>query len=48
MPQTREIIAYAQKTKVQIIAFINKIDKPNILFDKILNPLANNSLISEK
>ena len=48
MPQTKEAILCAKNAKVPIIVFINKIDKPNISVNKVINQLAENNLVSEK
>lgn len=48
MPQTKEAILCAKNAKVPIIVFINKIDKPNISVDKIINQLSENGLVNEK
>jgi translation initiation factor IF-2 len=48
MPQTKEAILCAKNAKVPVIVFINKVDKPNISVDKVINQLAENNLVSEK
>ena len=48
MPQTKEAILCAKSANVPIIVFINKVDKPNISVDKVINQLAENDLVSEK
>ncbi|XP_015609390.1 uncharacterized protein LOC107274628 [Cephus cinctus] len=41
MPQTREAIDHAKVAGVSIIVFVNKMDKPNVNTDRIMNELAN-------
>ncbi len=47
-PQTIEAIDHAKAADVPIIIFINKIDKPNIDIDKILNDLSTHNLMIEE
>jgi translation initiation factor IF-2 len=48
MPQTLESIAHAREAEVPIIVAINKIDKPNVNFDRIYNELAAHGVQSEE
>lgn len=48
MPQTREAIDHAKVAGVSIIVFVNKMDKPNVNTDRIMNELANCDLTSEE
>jgi translation initiation factor IF-2 len=46
--QTVESIKIAKQTKLPIIVFINKMDKPNINSENILNQLTDNDLMPEE
>jgi len=48
MPQTVEAISHARDAKVPIIVAINKIDKPNINLDRIMNELSEHGIQSEE
>ncbi|MCL6429213.1 Translation initiation factor IF-2 [Spiroplasma sp. JKS002669] len=48
MPQTKEAIDHAKAANVEIIVFVNKIDKPGINKDKVLSELSNFGLTSEE
>lgn len=48
MPQTREAVDHAKAAQCPIIVAINKIDKPNINIDKIMNGMADLGLIPEE
>ncbi|MBI1746557.1 MAG: translation initiation factor IF-2 [Acidobacteria bacterium] len=48
MPQTIEAIDHAKAANVPIIVAINKIDKPNATPDRVLQQLADRSLLAEK
>ncbi|MEA5026431.1 MAG: translation initiation factor IF-2 [Erysipelotrichaceae bacterium] len=48
MPQTKEAVDHAKAAKCPIIVAINKIDKPNINLDKIMNGMADLGLIPEE
>ena len=47
MPQTIEAISHAKNAEVPIIVAINKVDKPNVNFDRINNELAEHGIQSE-
>jgi translation initiation factor IF-2 len=47
-PQTKESIKVAKQAKVPIIVFINKIDKPNINVENVMNQLADQQLTPEE
>lgn len=48
MPQTKEAIDHAKAANVEIIVFVNKIDKPGINKDKVLSELSTFGLTSEE
>ena len=48
MPQTKEIIKYAQEGNIPIIVAINKIDLKNIKLEKIIEDLSKHNLIPEE
>lgn len=48
MPQTKEAIDHAKAANVEIIVFVNKIDKLGINKDKVLSELSNFGLTSEE
>lgn len=48
MPQTKEAIDHAKAANVEIIVFVNKIDKPGINKDKVLSELSSFGLTSEE
>ena len=47
MPQTKEAIDHAKSANVPIIVAINKIDKPNINIEKVMEEMANNGITPE-
>lgn len=47
-PQTEEAIDHAKAAGVPIIVFINKIDKPNINFEKVMSQLSEKNLMPEE
>lgn len=48
MTQTKEAIDHALNAKVPIIIFINKMDKPHINPQKVINDLATNNVVVEE
>lgn len=48
MPQTREAIDHAKVAGVSIIVFVNKMDKPTVNTDRIMNELSVCGLTSEE
>lgn len=48
MPQTKEAIDHAKAANVEIIVFVNKMDKPDIKTDRILSELSAFGLTSEE
>ncbi len=47
MPQTKEAIDHAKSANVPIIVAVNKIDKPNINIEKVMEEMANNGITPE-
>ncbi len=47
MPQTKEAIDHAKSANVPIIVAINKIDKPNINIEKVMEEMASNGITPE-
>ncbi|KAK9495423.1 hypothetical protein V1508DRAFT_380355 [Lipomyces doorenjongii] len=47
MPQTKEAIKHANSSNVPIIVAINKVDKPNINIDRVMQDLATNAVYVE-
>jgi translation initiation factor IF-2 len=47
MPQTKEAIKHANNSNVPIIVAINKVDKPNIDIDRVMQDLAANAVYVE-
>jgi translation initiation factor IF-2 len=47
-PQTEEAIDHARAANVPIIVFINKIDKPNVNFEKVMSQLSEKNLMPEE
>ena len=48
MPQTKEAVDHAKAAQCPIIVAVNKIDKPNVNFDKIMNGMADLGLTPEE
>ncbi len=48
MPQTKEAVDHAKAANVPIIVAINKIDKPNVNFERILSEMSELGLITEE
>lgn len=48
MPQTKEAIAHAQKSGVPIVVALNKVDKPNLNFDRIYTELSELGIQAEE
>ncbi len=48
MPQTREAISHARAAGVTIVVAINKIDRPNINLNRVMEELANEDLAPEE
>ena len=47
MPQTKEAIDHAKSANVPIIVAVNKIDKPNINIEKVMEEMASNGITPE-
>ncbi len=47
MPQTKEAIDHAKSANVPIIVAINKIDKPNVNIERVMEEMANNGITPE-
>lgn len=48
MPQTREAIDHAKAAGVPVIVAVNKIDKPDVNFDRIMSEMADAGMMSEE
>jgi translation initiation factor IF-2 len=48
MPQTVEAISHAKAAGVPIIVAVNKIDKPNLMLDRLFSQLAEHGIQSEE
>lgn len=48
MPQTIEAINHARAAKIQIVVAINKMDKPGVTTDKIMQQLTDHELVPEE
>lgn len=48
MPQTKEAIDHAKAANVPVIVAVNKIDKPNVNFDRIMSEMSEHGLMPEE
>ena len=48
MPQTKEAIDHAKAAGAPVIVAVNKIDKPDVNFDRIMGEMADNGLMPEE
>ncbi|MGL5540469.1 MAG: translation initiation factor IF-2 [Erysipelotrichaceae bacterium] len=48
MPQTKEAIDHAKAAKVPVIVAVNKIDKPDVNYDRILSEMSEHGMMPEE